>query len=43
MARANNGGWDFIKVGQQYQYKEDGIIAIVTVLEDNSTPTTINQ
>lgn len=37
MARANNGGWDFIKVGETYQYKEDWFIARVTILEDNST------
>ena len=37
MARANNGGWDFIKVGGTYQYKEDWFIAMVTILEDNST------
>jgi hypothetical protein len=42
MARANNGGWDFVKVGQQYQYKEDGIIALVTVLEDTSTDEAYN-
>lgn len=37
MSRANNGGWDFVKVGGTYQYKEDGYIAMVKVLEDNST------
>ena len=36
MARANNNGWDFIKVGETYQYKEDGFIAMVRILEDNS-------
>ena len=36
MARAINGGWDFVKVGKMYQYKEDWFIAIVTILEDNS-------
>lgn len=36
MARANNNGWDFIKVGQVYQYKEDWFIAMVNILEDNS-------
>lgn len=36
MARANNGGWDFVNVGETYQYKEDGFIAMVTILEDNS-------
>lgn len=29
-------GWDFIKVGGTYQYKEDWLICEVTVLEDNS-------
>lgn len=37
MARANNGGWDFVKVGSTYQYKEDGWIAMVKIIEDNST------
>lgn len=36
MARANDGGWDFVKVGGLYQYKEDGFIAHVTILEDKS-------
>ena len=36
MARANNNGWDFVKVGESYQYKEDWFIADVHVLEDNS-------
>lgn len=36
MARAVNNGWDFVKVGKSYQYKEDWFIAIVTILEDNS-------
>ena len=36
MARANNNGWDFVKAGESYQYKEDCFIAMVTVLEDNS-------
>lgn len=36
MARANNGGWDFVKVGKTYQYKEDGWIAMVTIMKDNS-------
>ncbi len=37
MARANNGGWDFVKVGGTYQYKEDWFFAMVKVIEDNST------
>ena len=36
MSRANNNGWDFVKVGGSYQYKEGGFIAMVTVVEDNS-------
>jgi hypothetical protein len=38
MARANSGGWDFVKVDGIYQYKEDSFIAMVKVLEDSSTP-----
>ena len=37
MARANNGGWNFIRVGNIYQYKEDYVIWMVKILEDNST------
>lgn len=36
MSRAPNNGWDFIKVGGTYQYKEDWFIAMVKVLEDKS-------
>ncbi len=36
MARANDGGWDFIKVGEIYQYKESPFIGMVKILEDNS-------
>ena len=36
MSRAPEG-WDFVKVGGIYQYKEDWFIGIVEVLEDNST------
>ena len=39
MARAadNKGrGWDFLKVGKVYQYKEGPLVAMVEVLEDNS-------
>ena len=35
MARAPQG-WDFIKVGGIYQYKEGNFIAMVEVTEDNS-------
>jgi len=37
MARANNGGWDFVKVGGTYQVKEDHAIYGIRVLEDKST------
>ena len=42
MARSENGGWDFIKVGKTYQYKEDGggignaVVGMVKILEDTS-------
>jgi len=36
MARSGRRGWDFVKVGKKYQYKEEDFIAIVKVLEDNS-------
>jgi|LGVE01.1.fsa_nt_gb hypothetical protein len=36
MARANKNGWDFVKVGGIYQYKEDGFIGLVKVLKDTS-------
>ena len=36
MARANNGGWDFVKEGGTYQYKEDWLICIVKVVQDRS-------
>jgi len=36
MARANKNGWDFVKAGSIYQYKEDSLILIVEILEDNS-------
>lgn len=36
MSRANNNGWDFIKVGGEYQYKEDWLIASIKIIEDNS-------
>ncbi len=37
MSRANNGGWDFVKVGGIYQMKEDWAIYEAEVLEDLST------
>lgn len=37
MARANNGGWDFVKQGGIYQYKEDGLVAMVEILEEENT------
>ena len=43
MARPENNGWDFVKVGEVYQYKEEvgasiggAVIAMVKILEDNS-------
>ncbi len=36
MARATNGGWDFVKEGETYHYKEDWFLGEVTVLEDTS-------
>jgi len=37
MARQNDrGGWDFVKVGGEYQYKEDSFLAMIEILEDNS-------
>ena len=46
MARGNDykyvngkriGGWDFVQVGQTYQFKEEHLIAMVKVMEDNSS------
>lgn len=39
MTRANNNGWDFIEKNGIYQYKEDSMILIVKILENNSTDT----
>ena len=42
MARSENNGWYFVKVGGIYHYNDDGIcivnavIAMVKILEDNS-------
>ena len=41
MARSENNGWDFVKVDETYQYKEEigpglAMIAMVKILEDNS-------
>lgn len=37
MARSSDsGGWDFVKVNEIYQYKEDSYLAMVKVIEDNS-------
>ena len=36
MERPYESGWDFIKAGEEYQYKEGGFIAMVTVLEVKS-------
>ncbi len=43
MARSEDDGWDFIKAGETYQYKEDGggigtaVVGMVKILGDNST------
>ena len=37
MARANDKGWDFVKVGGLYQVKEDYAVYGIRVLEDLST------
>lgn len=36
MSTANNNGWDFVKVGETYQYKEGSFIAMISIIEDNS-------
>lgn len=36
MARANNSGWDFVKEGNIYQYKEEGCIAMVKIIREYS-------
>lgn len=36
MITATNNGWDFIKVGNTYQYKDDWFVANVTILSDLS-------
>jgi len=36
MARANNNGWDFVKEGGIYQYKEEGCVAMVKIIKDTS-------
>lgn len=36
MSKATNNGWDFIKVGETYQYKEDWVIAKIKIIENNS-------
>jgi hypothetical protein len=40
MATADNGGWDFVKEGKTYQYKQGDLVGRIKVLEDNSTDTT---
>lgn len=38
MARCDKpGAWDFIEIGKLYQYKEDHVILVVEILDDNST------
>ena len=36
MARSSNNGWEFIKKGEVYQYREYPMIAMVEIVEDNS-------
>jgi len=36
MARGIDNGWDFVKEGGIYQYKEDYLICMVEILNDNS-------
>lgn len=36
MGTAHNNGWDFVKVGSIYQYKEDSCICRIEILEDLS-------
>ena len=37
MASAQDHGWDFLKVGETYQYKQGKFIAMVQIADDNST------
>jgi hypothetical protein len=37
MARPINNGWDFIRVGKTYHYREGRLVAEIEVTEDNST------
>ena len=37
MATIHNNGWDFVKEGETYQYKEGGLIGMVKILENKST------
>jgi hypothetical protein len=37
MASAQDNGWNFLNVGETYQYKEGKFIAIVQIVEDNSS------
>jgi len=36
MSTAQNNGWDFVKIGETYQYKEGSFIAMISIIEDNS-------
>jgi glutamate synthase domain-containing protein 1 len=36
MSRSINNGWDFLEVGETYQYKESSFIAMVTIMADTS-------
>lgn len=37
MATADNGGWDFIKKGKTYQYKQGDLVGIIKILKIDST------
>jgi hypothetical protein len=36
MSRAVKSGWDFVEAGKIYQYKEDSLIALIKIMEDDS-------
>lgn len=36
MTRPENSSWEFVKQGRVFQYKEDSLIAMVFIEEDNS-------
>lgn len=36
MSTSPNNGWDFVKIGETYQYKEGSFIAMISIVEDKS-------